>query len=71
MGRFAYAAAIAGALDCACFVGVALTPENRAMPLHVAFTLAAFRILPVVALLVALAAWATPAMPQRKLHTEK
>ena len=63
--RFAYAAAIAGALDCACFIGVALTPENRAMSLHVAFTLAAFRILPVVALLIALAARATPAMPQR------
>ena len=63
--RFAYAAAIAGALDCACFIGVALTPEDRAMPLHVAFTLAAFRILPVVALLITLAARATPGVPRR------
>jgi hypothetical protein len=29
--RFAYAAATAGVIDCACFIGVALTPENRAM----------------------------------------
>lgn len=63
--RFAYAAAVAGAVDCACFAGVALTPENRAMSLHVGFTLAAFRILPFVALLLTLAARATPAMPQR------
>ena len=63
--RFACAAAIAGALDCACFIGVALTPEDRAMPLHVEFTLAAFRILPMVALLVALAARVTPGVPQR------
>jgi hypothetical membrane protein len=63
--RFAYAAATAGAIDCACFIGVALTPENRAMALHVAFTLAAFRILPVAALLITLAAHATPTTPPR------
>ena len=63
--RFAYAAAVAGALDCACFIGVALTPENQAMTLHVAFTLAAFRVLPVATLLIMLAARATPAMPRR------
>ena len=62
--RFAYAAAVAGAVACACFVGVALTPENRAMSLHVVFTLAAFRILPFVALLLTLAARATPTTPQ-------
>ena len=63
--RFAYAAAVAGVLDCACFIGVALTPENRAMALHVAFTLAAFRILPVAALLITLAAHATATTPPR------
>ena len=63
--RFAYAAAIAGVIDCACFIGVALTPENRAMALHVAFTLAAFRILPVAALLITLAAHASPTTPPR------
>ena len=61
--RFAYAALIVGAVACACFVGVALTPENRAMSLHIGFTLAAFRILPFVALLLTLAARATPTAP--------
>lgn len=62
--RFAYAAAVTGAIDCACFTGVALAPENSAMSLHVALTLAAFRILPLVALLLTLAARATPSSPK-------
>lgn len=65
---FAWAAAAAGVLDCLCFVGVALTPENRAMSAHVAFTLAAFRILPAVALLITLAAHATFGTPARTVR---
>jgi len=59
---FALLAGALGLLDCVAFIGVALAPENSALPLHNAFTLAAFRILPVVALLLTLAAYATPGM---------
>src|SRR5205823_3965085 len=40
------AAGAVGLLACAAFVGVALTPENAVMDLHVAFTLWAWRIVP-------------------------
>ena len=39
----ARAAGALGALVCGAFVGVALTPENRVMPLHGGATLLAFR----------------------------
>jgi hypothetical membrane protein len=61
----ALAAAAVGALVAAAFVGVALTPENRAMALHVRFTLLAFRAFPLVTLLLTLAALRDRALPTR------
>lgn len=66
--RFAVLAAATGAVASFCFAGVALTPEDRAMPLHVAFTLAAFRTLSIVALLLTLAAAATPGVRRGAVH---
>ena len=57
--RFSWGAAALGLLDCLCFLGVALATEDRAMSAHVAFTLAGFRILPLVVVLLMLAARAT------------
>src|SRR5437868_12238623 len=48
---FALAAGAIGLLVCASFIGVALTPENRMLGLHVKFTLFAFRAFPAVTLL--------------------
>ena len=47
---------LAGAFVCACFIGVALTPENRMRSVHVLFTKLAFRAFPAVPLCLALAA---------------
>ena len=63
--RLARAAAVVGVLVCASFVGVAATPENRVMALHVQFTLFAFRAFPAGALFFALASFADPAFPRR------
>ena len=49
------AAATVGVLVCVCFLGVALTPENRLLSLHVQATLFGFRLFPVVTLLLTLA----------------
>lgn len=58
-------AAVAVALVvCAAFAGVALTPEDRAMSLHVLLTLTAFRLVPLVALLLAGAAFADTRLPR-------
>ena len=54
--RWAWSAATIGLLACLAFVGVAATPENHAMPLHVRFTLVAFRALPLAALCLTVAA---------------
>src|SRR5215210_7432690 len=51
--RWARAAVACGFLACAAFTGVALTPEDRVMSLHIAFTMWAFRIAPVGAVLMA------------------
>jgi hypothetical membrane protein len=53
--RLARAAGVTGLLVCAAFIGVAVTPENRVMPLHVRFTLLAFRIFPAVPLFLTVA----------------
>lgn len=53
--RWARAAAGCGLLACAAFAGVAVTPENRVMGLHVGFTVWAWRLLPMVAGLMAAA----------------
>jgi hypothetical membrane protein len=47
---------VAGAFVCACFIGVAATPENRFRSTHVLFTKLAFRVFPVVPLFLGLAA---------------
>ena len=65
--RFAIAAGVAGLLASAAFVGVAFTPENRVMDLHVRFTLLAFQLLPVAALFVTLAARRSRTAPTRSV----
>jgi hypothetical protein len=62
---FTRMALVAAALACASFIGVALTPEDRAMSLHVAFTFFAFRMFPLVAIFFALAA-AHSGLPARR-----
>lgn len=54
--NLARAAGVVGLLVCLSFVGVALTPENAVMGLHVQFTLFAFRVFPVACVLLLLAA---------------
>ncbi len=49
-------AVLAGVFVCACFIGVAATPENRFWSTHVLFTKLAFRVFPVVPLFLGLAA---------------
>jgi hypothetical protein len=48
-------AAIVALAVCVCFAGVAATPENSAMNLHVWFTFTAFRLFPLAAILMAIA----------------
>lgn len=62
---FTRLAAIAGTLVCALFIGVAATPENHFMPIHVLFTKLAFRTFPAVPLFLGLAARRNPALPPR------
>ena len=62
---FARAAAAMGFIACAAFVGVAATPENSAMPMHVSFTLFAFRVIPFAALSLAVATWLAKSLPRR------
>jgi len=54
--RLAWTAGVFGVATCLAFVGVALTPEDRAMQLHVLFTRVAFDLLPGAPLFLALAA---------------
>ena len=60
-----FAAAVVGALVSASFVGVALTPENGPLALHIAFTRFAFRAFPLVALLMAVATWRDRNVPRQ------
>ena len=63
--RLARAAGVVGILVCSAFVGVAVTPENRVMALHVRFTLFAFRIFPLLSALLALASLYSSGVPRR------
>ncbi len=63
--RPAQAASIVAVMVCALFIGVALTPENRAMALHVRLTLLAFRLLPLAALLLLLTTLRSGLFPRR------
>jgi hypothetical membrane protein len=62
---FARVAGVVGLVVCASFVGVAITPENRMLGLHVKFTLFAFRVFPIVTLLLAFATLASDQFPRR------
>lgn len=63
--RLAHAAAAIGLFVCAALIGVALTPENRALSLHVHLTEMAFRALPAVPLLLATASLHDDGVPRR------
>jgi hypothetical protein len=54
-----------GLFVCACFIGVAVTPENRALSVHVLLTKLAFRAFPAVPLFLGLAASRTEGAPSR------
>jgi hypothetical protein len=54
-----------GLLVCAAFVGVAVTPENSMMNLHVQLTFWAFRLFPLAAILFALAAMYSDTMSKQ------
>jgi hypothetical membrane protein len=53
-----------GLLACVAFAGVAVTPENRVMPAHIEFTMWAWRIVAVVAWLMAGAAVRSAVAPR-------
>jgi hypothetical membrane protein len=63
--RLARAAAFAGLVVCGSLLGVALTPENRMLALHIQFTMLAFRVFPLVPVLLALASRYSTAVPRR------
>lgn len=54
-----------GLLVCLAFVGVAVTPEDLVLSIHVQLTLLAFRLFPCVPLLLALASWKSDVFPPR------
>jgi hypothetical protein len=62
---WARAGALSGLLACVAFAGVAVTPENRVMAVHVAFTLWGWRIVPIGAALLALASFRIPGLRAR------
>jgi hypothetical membrane protein len=66
--RFARAAGALALASCLAFVGVAFTPENRVMSLHVDFTFWAFRVAPFATLLLTFAAHESDALPPRVTH---
>jgi hypothetical protein len=61
---YAVAASIVGLLVSASFIGVAVTPENRVLGLHVQFTFFAFRVFPLLTLLLAVASFKSSALPR-------
>ena len=61
----ARAAGVVALVVCASFIGVALTPEDRMLSLHITLTRLAFRAFPLVAVLMALASRADRAVPRR------
>ena len=63
--RWARSAAVSSLLACVAFAGVAVTPENRAMAVHVAFTQWAWRIMPMVAALLAVGSFQVPGVRAR------
>ncbi len=61
----ACAAGVAGLVVCAALIGVALTPENRALSLHIQLVGLAFRVFPIVPLLLATASLRDESVPRR------
>jgi hypothetical membrane protein len=55
--RWASLAALFGLGACVAFAGVAVTPENHVMAIHVAFTFWAWRVVTIVAVLMAVASF--------------
>lgn len=62
---WALAAGAVALVVCASFIGVAVTPENRVLSLHILFTKLAFRAFPLATLLMAFASRADPGTPKR------
>ena len=67
--RWARLATVALLAVCVAFAGVAVTPENRLMVLHVSFTQWAWRILPAVALFLGFASRQNARLRQRTAIT--
>lgn len=63
--RWARGAAAFGVFGCAALAGVAVTPENRVMAIHVTLTVWAWRLVPLVAALMALATLQSPLFRRR------
>jgi hypothetical protein len=63
--RFARAAGVAGVVVCLAFTGVAITPENRVMALHMTVTLLAWRVFPFVSLFLTVASLRSSVVPPR------
>lgn len=62
--RFARLAGLVGLIVCVCFAGVALTPENRFLGLHIFFTKAAWRLFVIVPLLLFVASLRSHDVPR-------
>ncbi len=63
--RLAGAAGAVALLVCASFIGVAVTPEDRMLSLHILLTRVAFRAFPLVGLLMTLASYYESRLPRR------
>jgi len=61
---FARLAGLIGLVVCICFAGVAFTPENRLLGLHIFFTKAAWRLFVIVPLLLFVASLRSPDVPR-------
>lgn len=62
------AAAACGVVVCVGLMGVALTPENRGLELHIKFTMLAFRVFPLIPLLLGLASRYSTGLKRRVAH---
>ena len=63
--RLARASGVVALLVCSAFIGVAVTPEDRMLSLHILLTRVAFRAFPLVGLLMTLASYNEPRLPRR------
>ncbi|HSQ32019.1 MAG TPA: hypothetical protein VLN49_19315 [Gemmatimonadaceae bacterium] len=63
--RLARGAGVVAVLVCASFIGVAVTPEDRMLSLHILLTRVAFRAFPLVGVLMTLATYYEPRLPRR------